>query len=62
MLCIAAFKRMEGLYQLEKLEVAVATQDLLRSELLGIEKYLSEDSFCVFLIWWFLLKKLFSWF
>ena len=43
MLCIAAFKRMEGLSQLEKLEVAVATQDLLRSELLDIEKYLSED-------------------
>ena len=43
MLCIAAFKRTEGLSQLEKLEVAVATQDLLRSELLDIEKYLSED-------------------
>ena len=34
---------MEGLSQLEKLEVAVATQDLLRSESLDIEKYLSED-------------------
>ena len=34
---------MEGLSQLEKLEVAVATQDLLRSESLDIQKYLSED-------------------
>ena len=41
MLCIAALKRMEGLSQLEKLEVAVATQDVLRSELLNIEKYLT---------------------
>ena len=43
MLYIAASKRMEGLSQLEKLEVALATQDLLQSELLDIEKYLSED-------------------
>ena len=43
MLCILAFEQIEGLSQLQKLEVAVATQDLLQSESLGIEKYLSED-------------------
>ena len=43
MLCILAFEQMEGLSQLEKLEVAVATQDLLQSESLDIGKYLSED-------------------
>ena len=43
MLCISALEQMEGLSQLEKLEVTVATQDLSRSQSLDIEKYLSED-------------------